>query len=430
MGLAERISSFDLPGGARMAVLRNPHAPTLSIIAALSAGLPGSEAASPIVPSMVASMLDRGAGEFNRMQLAREFEDHGLSLDVIHSSSSPALVILIVQGLAEEAERMLRLLTLVMREPRFDPEELGKLRQHILGILRWERSDPGRRASGAFSRLLYPEGHPHHRREISSREADLERLGSEDLRKFHRAVYGSGSLRVAVVGDVEEERIAGLFRAHLDGRQAGRLKNPSWPPPRKTPERESRIEIPDRPNLDIIMGHASSLLRSDGDYIPAQLANACLGQSTLTSRLGLAVRDEAGLTYGITSSFQALVDVPGPWQINMGVSAENLEAALSLSRDTMRNFLSEGPSEAEVDDERHAWAGSFRVALATNSGVARQLLRQLVGEQPMEDLDLLPEQILSCSRETCLEAMRRHLHPDEMSVAVAGSMAPKTPEQG
>lgn len=422
MGLAARIAPFHLPGGAQLAVLRNPHAPTLSIIAALRAGLPGPAPALPILPSMVAAMLDRGAGDLDRMGLARELEDHGLSLDVIHSSSSPSLVFLLMQGLAEEAERMVRLLSVVLKEPRFDPEELSKLKQHLQGVLRWERSDPGRRALGAFSRLVFSEGHPHYRREISDREADLEQIRPEDLRTFHDAVYGSGSLRVACVGDVEEARIAALFRARLEAWRVGRTGNPSWPPAKERPGLESRIEIPDRPNLEVVMGHASSLLRSDEDYIPAQLANACLGQSTLTSRLGLAVRDEAGLTYGINSSFQALIEVPGSWQINMGVSAENLDAAVELSLATMRKFLREGPHETELDDERHAWAGSFRVGLATNSGVARQILRQLIGGCPLEDLDTMPEQILSCSREAIQEAMHRHFRPERMSVAVAGSL--------
>lgn len=422
MGLAAKIASFDLGGFARMAVLPNPHAPTLSIIAALRAGLPGEEAASPIVPSMVASMLDRGAGELSRIGFAGELENHGISFDVIHSSSSPSLVFLVAQGLAEEAGRMLRLLALVLKQPRFDPEELSKLKEHIRGILKWERSEPARRASAAFSRLIYPEGHPHHRRKIEKRRVDLDALCPEDLRVFHGDVYGSGSLRIAVVGDIEEKSVAEILSFHLEDWKLGRVQNPDWPPVRETPGNERRIEIPDRPNLEVIMGHASSLLRSDEDYIPAQLANACLGQSTLTSRLGLAVRDQAGLTYGINSSFQALIEVPGPWQINMGVSAGNLEAALKLSRETIESFLRDGPTEAELDDERHSWAGSFKVGMATNSAVARLILRQLIANRPMEDLDEMPERILSCSREECLEAMRRHLHPEKISIAVAGSL--------
>ena len=106
----------------------------------------------------------------------------------------------------------------------------------------------------------------------------------------------------------------------------------------------------------------------------------------------------------------------------MGVSAENLDAALRLSREVVDTYLREGPSESELDDERHAWAGSFRVALATNSGTARQILRYLIEGRPMEDLDRLPEAILSCRRGECIEAMRRHIRPKDLVIAVAGTL--------
>lgn len=421
MTLAEKTRVFELPGGASLAVVRNPHAPTLSIIGALRAGLPGKEASSRIVPSVLSSMLKRGAGNRGRLELACELENHGLSLETAHSGSSPGSVLILMQGLAEEMPRMLSILSDVMRQPRLEAEELEKLRQQMLGVLRWERSDPGLRATGAFSRMLYGAEHPLHRLEISTRETELLKLDREDLLAFHSAVYGTHGLRLAVVGDVDATEVAELLGANLAGWQPGRLENPPCPSPIRSSEDIVRIEIADRPNLEVIMGHASSLLRSNIDYIPAQLANACLGQSTLTSRLGLAVRDKAGLTYGINSSFQAIDDVPGPWQINMGVSAEKLDQALELTRELCESYLAKGPRESEVDDERHAWAGSFRVAMATNSGVARQLLRQLLLGRPMEELDQLPERIMACSREACIEAMRQYLHPEKMVCAWAGS---------
>jgi zinc protease len=182
--------------------------------------------------------------------------------------------------------------------------------------------------------------------------------------------------------------------------------------------------VADRPNLDVFLGHRGELRRGDPDYPPAILANACLGQSTLTSRLGLAVRDDAGLTYGIYSRFFGTLRLAGPWAISLSVAGENLDRALALSRQVVADYAAGGPTEPELADERLAQAGAYRVALATNGGVARELMAALTAGEPVAALDLYPDQLLGVTREEVVAAIHRHLHPEELVVTVAGTLPP------
>ena len=150
------------------------------------------------------------------------------------------------------------------------------------------------------------------------------------------------------------------------------------------------------------------------------LANSCLGQSTLTSRLGVAVRDHAGLTYGIFSRFFGTLDVAGPWATALGVAAANLERAVELSREVIAHYVDEGPTEEELADERSAIAGSYRVGLAANSGVAREMVTALTAGEGIDRLDRFPEQLLSVGRDRVLDAIRVHLHPEQIIVTAAG----------
>ena len=74
---ADRVSSHQLTGGARLAVLANPHAPTATVAGTLLAGPAQETNGRFAVPAMVAAMLDRGTTEHSRIELARELEDHG-----------------------------------------------------------------------------------------------------------------------------------------------------------------------------------------------------------------------------------------------------------------------------------------------------------------------------------------------------------------
>jgi zinc protease len=417
---AERVESRELPGGAQLVVLANPHAPTATIAGTLHAGPAYATDGRFAVPGLAAAMLDRGTADFDRLGLARELEDHGLQLVIRASAGSPTIVSFSAQGLAEELPRLVRLLVEVLRRPSFPAGELDKLREQVLGSLARERHETSARAFAALTRGLYPEGHPLHRRPIEVRERELRSLHRDELEKFHAAAYNPATLVLAVVGDVEAGGVAALFEQEFGDWEGGRPAPLEVAGAGEAGSVEERIHIADRPNIDVFLGHAAGLLRGQPDYPAAVLANSCLGQSTLTSRLGVAVRDGAGLTYGIYSRFFGTLHVAGPWAVSLGVSAANVDRAVELSRQVISTYVHEGPSEAELADERSALAGSYRVGLATNAGVARELVTSLSAGEPVARLDRFPEELLAIDRDQVMEAIHTHLHPKQLLMTAAG----------
>ncbi len=422
MPFAERVALHAFDGGGRLAVVTNSHAPTVTIAGMLQGGPAMATDGRFAVPSMTAAMLERGTAEFSRMALARELEDHGLQLDVRSSSSAPASVSFSLQGLAEELPRMAGILASVLRRPMFPDDELEKVKERILGVLQHERQDTSATAFGQLTRMLYPAGHPHRRREIEIREDEVRAITREDLELFHAGCYGGRSLVCAVVGDVEGLDVDTLFGDALFGWGAEATALPALPEIAAGVPSRIDTEISDRPNLDLFLGHAGHLGFGDDDYPAAQLANSCLGQSTLTSRLGVAVRDEAGLTYGINSGFMGTLQIPGPWVISLGVAPHNLEMALALCREVLDDFLATGPGEDELEDERQAWAGGYQVGLATNVGVAVELVKTLLAGQDISRMDRFPKELLAVTRDEVTEALRRHIDPKRLAVSVAGTL--------
>jgi zinc protease len=417
---SDRVSSHPLPGGARLAVLANPHAPTVTVTGTLLAGPALATDGRFAVPGLVAAMLDRGTHAFSRIALARELEDHGLQVVVRASASTPTIVSFSAQGLTEELPRLITLLFEILQRPTFPNEELEKLREQVLGSLLREREETSARAFAAMTRQLYPEGHPMHRRPIELREREVRSLVRDELTAFHAALYGPSTLVLAAVGDVEPRRVAALLGDELrdwESVEEARTVDGEDGSPSSS---EDRIQIADRPNIDVFLGHRGRLLRGAPDYPAVVLANSCLGQSTLTSRLGMAVRDGAGLTYGIYSRFFGTLHVAGPWAAAIGVSADNLERAVELSREVITTYVAEGPSEDELADERSALAGSYRVGLATNSGIARELVTALTAGEAIERLDRFPEELLAVSRDEVVGAIRSHLHPEQLVMTAAG----------
>ena len=428
MSFADRLALFALPGGGRLAVLVNPHAPTVTLAGHLEAGVSRITDGRYSVAGLTAAMLDRGSERHDRIALARELEDHGLHVGVGTSTSSPTVVRMSGQGLAEQLPRLVGLLTEILRQPTFPEDELERLRTRVLGGLVREREETFANAFAALTRRLYPIGHPMHRRPVEVREAEVAAIRRGDLVEFHSEAYEPSSLTVAVVGDVEPQTVAAMLADHLEGWEGVGIPEPLLPAPADTAGGEELVHIPDRPNLDVLLGHAGRLRRGDPDEPGAVIGNACLGQSTLTSRLGRVLRDEQGLTYGIYSRFFGKLAVPGPWAIFLTVSPDALRKAEALCRRETERFLADGPSVDELQEERTAAAGAYRVALATNDGVARELASALASDEGLSRLDSYPEKLLRVSRAEVMAAVERHIHPERLVLAAAGSITPSSGE--
>ncbi len=181
---AERVATSDLPGGAKLAVLGNPHAPTVTIAGTLRAGQALAVDGRFSVPGITAAMLDRGTAVHDRMELARELEDHGLQLSVRASAALPEVISFSAQGLVEEFGRMVALLMEILRTPVFPDRELDRLREQVLGSLVREREDTHAAAFAALTRALYPAGYALRRRPISIGSVRWRNSAARTSRRF------------------------------------------------------------------------------------------------------------------------------------------------------------------------------------------------------------------------------------------------------
>ncbi len=425
--LASRVHEAPIPGGGRLLLLPRHTNSTVQLHGSLLAGhgMVAPEEWSAV--SLVPDMLERGTTSRTRLAIARLLEDRGIELDVSGDSLNPLEVFCSGRCLARHLPLLLELLAEMLFAPVFPEDELEKLRALRLGELAQAQEDTFQRAFEAFSRLTYPRGHPHFRRPVEERRADLEHLAKGQLLRVHEALYGPATLVLALVGDFDpsgvERRVVELFGRDTGG--AGILPPVARRAPSAAAVQEARETMPDKPNLDVVIGHPGGLRRADADFLAASLGNSVLGHSTLSSRLGVRVRDREGLTYGVISRFFGASLIDGPWVVSLSVAPPNLDRAVAAIREEIVRFVAEGPTDGELDDERAAMAGSYRVSLATPMSVARELARLARHALPIEEIDRIPDEVASVRREEVVEAVRAHIDPAHLSLAVAGDLVAK-----
>ncbi len=417
---ASRTKRYELSNGLTLFVLENHANPTVSI----SGSMRGGDFFSPVgkdgLAGITASMLNKGTSRRTKLEIAESLESAGARASVSANTFTVSIsglslsrdLPLIVSTLAEE-----------LREPVFPANELDKLKQRIIANIREDQDETRSRAYERLSQIVFKEDNPFHIYPADRTISEIESITADDLRGFYQKHYGAGSMILTVVGDVAPDDVRALIEKELGDWHGAAPPEVNLPvTPLQPGTQRDVVAMKDKANCDVMIGHASRLRRSNPDYLQTIIANNALGESTLSSRLGLKVRDELGLTYGINSSFSKTGLGDGPFLIGVTVAPRNIDLAVDTSLEIVNDYIANGIRQEELDDEKSSLIGSFKIGLATNSGMAGQITGTEVFSLGVKYLDEYPSLISAITKEQVDEAIRKYIHPECATTVIAGTL--------
>jgi zinc protease len=254
--------------------------------------------------------------------------------------------------------------------------------------------------------------------------ADVAALTRQDLVAFHQRYHGPNHAVVVLVGKLDRQEVARKLTALFAGWPKATGETPMHIPNVPLgPGRRVVVPMPDKSNVEVRVGHAAPLERGSPDYLAASLANFVLGGSTLTGRLGLKLRDELGLTYGVSSGFAAGLG-GGNWRAGVTVHPANVETAQSAMAGELQRFLKDGLTARELEFARSAYIGSQAVGLATNAGMAGSLSGLELYGLGLDYWGRYPRLVRGVSLEAANAAARRLIHPDKLNTVIVGPVKP------
>jgi zinc protease len=423
---AEAVRERTLGNGARFLVLENRFNPTVAISGSLNAGGIYAPPDRRLIASFTAGELAKGTARRTKLEIAEELESRGASLSFSSGSGDPVGVDVGAASLSRDVEILLDVLAEVLLTPAFPEEELEKERMRLVGVVREQQDQTSVRAFEAVSRRIYPRNHPFHRRTAEERIAAIESLRRDELQRFYDERYGAATLLLVVVGDVDSEKILDGLERRLGGWRRGPAGEIPRPPAASPMPGVETVRMPDKASADVVLAQPAGLERNSPDYLPCVLANSALGQSSLTSRLGVRVRDTEGLTYGIHSGFSA-THLGGPYAVSLTVKPESRDAAVAATLEEIHRFRRDGMTPKELADEKSSHVGRFKVDLASNGGIAHALDSAVYYGLGVSYLDEYPSLVGRVTKEGADECFTKHVDPDRFTIVSAGSFVEPEP---
>ena len=315
--------------------------------------------------NLLSSMLDEGAADLDSVAFQTALRDSAVQMSFDPSRDHFYGDMRVISS---SLERGFDLLSLALTKPRFDDEALGRMRSQLLVGIRRSLNDPDTVVSRLWERTAFPD-HPYG----TPTNGTVDSMGSmtrADLVDAHGKGFARDNLYVAVVGDIDADRLGPLLdRAFGDLPEHAELTD--------VPAIEPAVgltvsETVATPQTAIRFG-GPGLMRDDPDFIPAYVMNHILGGGTFSSWLFTEVREKRGLAYSVYS-YIAPYEHTAVFGGGTATKNERAQEAVQVILDQVERMANVGPTEAELTDAKAYLTGSYALRFGSSSSIARQLL--------------------------------------------------------
>lgn len=401
---------------ARQGPPANAASACVSFVGAAGSGFdPRGQEGAALLTAQVATS---GAGPYDRVELARLLDRLGATLTY---QLAPESVEFSVWGPAPEWRKLLAILSEVVLRPRFDRDDIARVRRQLVERQMREREQPSHRAERELLRAIFPHGHPYRETGLGTpgSAALLERSA---LKEFHARHYLTrGGLVVATLAPslpALTREVRERFRCLEAGEEAPSLRFPAPGAGGST----HRVDLPERSQVDLRLG-GPSLPRSDPQYPALFLAEEVLGGRPLLSRLFQAVREKEGLAYHASSQLEAM-RYGGYWTVQAGTSAAHATRALRLLTRELDRLREEPVAEAELTLIRESVIGELPLSLETTADAHELAVDLAYHELPSDFLETWPTTLRAVTPAEIQAAARRGMDSRRAVTVIAGPKAP------
>jgi zinc protease len=373
----------------------------------------------PGLASLAFYMLDEGSQQHTATQQAEQLERLGAVMEkqirLEHATLS-------LRSLSTEAllDPALALFIDLVARPAFTADALAKIKSQLLRHNASREHHPRLRArSEAFRHMFsgHQYGNP-----LGSTQQGIDQATPEDLRRFHQRAYCASNLDIVVVGDLS------LAQAQAVSQQISQALPQGWSAielPAAAPAAGATLNV-EQPGASsaVLIALPMNMPANHPQYPALVLASEVLG-SGIASRLMNELRHRRGLTYGIYTRVNAL-SAGGLFSAEWDIAPEYVEGSQVLVETLLREFIEQGPTQAELQVARKQLAGQLLRDVAQNKLLAALLTQINHQRQPADFLDSYIERLARLTPADVRAVMQRQL---DLSQAVRVSVGPPTEQQ-
>ncbi len=409
---ASTVQKVTSPGGISAWLVEDYAVPLVAFEFAFAGGTSQDVPAKAGATSMLAALLDEGAGDMDAEAFHRAMDD--IAVEISYSADRDAFHGR-MKTLVRHFDAARDLLKLTAQAPRLDDDAIERVRSQMLAGLRREAKDPDALAGKAWREAAFP-NHPYGLAGRGTPDT-VPAITRGDLLALRSAIMARSDLKVAVVGAIDAKRLAAALDDIFGELPAKNALTPIADIVISGLGTKTVIDV-DVPQSTIRFG-LPGIPRHDPDFWPGVVVNHILGGGVFSARLFREVREKRGLAYSVHSQ---LASLDHSSLFSGGTSTKNERAAESLSviEEEIAKLAAEGPSADELDKAQKYLIGSYALLFDSSTKIAGNLVSLQLDGHPVEVLDERNGKIAAVTLEDTLRVARRLFQGKKLLVAAAG----------
>ena len=377
-----------LANGATLLLMERRDVPLVAFHALLRGGALSDPENKSGAASLLASLLEKGAGQRDALQFAQTTASVG---GVIQTGAT--LESLAVSGsfLARDQRLMVELLADMLQRPHLPADQFTALRARHIEFLRAAKDSELEALTPLYGAAALFQNHPYGR-PVSGSEASLASLERADVQRLYETHVGADRLILAVAGDFETRAMKRLLTDAFQGwRKAGApAPRPAPPAAQKSQRRVVLVDAPEAVQSYFWMG-APGVARADPRRAALDVVNTLFG-GRFTSMLNSELRVRTGLSYGAASSFDRYQH-GGSWEMSSFTQTEKTIEALQLTFATLDKLHSAPPPDDLLASSKRYVQGQFPLGFETAPQWAAQLATLTLYELDASYIEQYPRQL-------------------------------------
>ncbi|MDG7053344.1 MAG: insulinase family protein [Wolbachia endosymbiont of Alcedoecus sp.] len=321
-------------------------------------------------------IVQEGAGKNDAKDFAKKLEDKGISLDFVADLEAFRISL---NTLSENLEDAISLLSDAIVRPKVDSKGLNRVFEKAKVTFNNLEKNPYFVAGKELETLLFKK-HPYSKSGYGTLDTVVS-ITRDDVLTYIKRNFAKDNMVISVVGCATKEEINTLLDKYLSKLPSKRSKVKKIPVKNDFGPAESKNIFMDIPQ-SVILFAQKGIAYEDPNYYNASVLINALGGMGLNSILMKELRQNLGITYGISASV-----VPKKHGSTiaglMSTDSSTASKAILAVKDTLSRVKKEGIDEQLFKDTKTSLVNNLTFLLSNNTNTAI-----LLDDMQMNDRDV------------------------------------------
>ena len=356
-------------------------------------------------------MLTEGVDGMTSQEISEAFDQVGAFTELTHTSDRVGIVVYCLSRFLPE---VLPLVQKLISSATFPEKEFQELKNITVQNLKVNKEKTAYLATTEFRARLFGANHPYGQ---SQSTEEIEALGMDAVRTHYERFIRDGKFTAVLAGQVNEADVQHVNATLGQNSFDSEFPKVSFNASESYHGGEVIVERPESVQSSIRMGR-TLFNRHHPDYFRMLVTNEILG-GYFGSRLMKNIREEKGLTYGISSHVVTLRN-GGYLMIGTDVKKEFTQQTIDEIKKEMLRLQTELVGDEELQTVKSFMAGEFAGSLNTAFEVADRRKILLLDSLPANFFNQYIDRIHATTAEDVMAMANNYLNPEDMVTVIAG----------